>query len=160
MPQPSEFELHSMTREELKLALAWADGEGWNPGLADADCFHAADPDGFQVGCLADEPVACISVVRYGEHYAFLGFYIVKPEMRGRGYGIRIWQAGLSRLGSRLVGLDGVTTQQENYRKSGFVLAHRNIRFGGVPHFKLAWDPRLTIVHSGLEPIIIKYDQA
>jgi GNAT superfamily N-acetyltransferase len=160
MTQPSEFELRTMTREELELALTWADGEGWNPGLADADCFHAADPDGFLVGRLADEPVACISVVRYGEHYAFLGFYIVKPEMRGRGYGIRIWQAGLSRLGSRVVGLDGVTTQQENYKKSGFVLAHWNIRFGGVPRFKPARDPRLTAVHSGLEEAILKYDQA
>ena len=80
--------------------------------------------------------------------------------MRGRGYGMRIWQAGLSRLDSRVVGLDGVTTQQENYKKSGFVLAHRNIRFGGVPRFKLARDPRLAVVHSTLEPAIIKYDQA
>ena len=80
MLQSSEFELHNMTREELNLALAWADGEGWNPGLADADCFHAADPDGYLVGCLADEPVACISVVRYGEHYAFLVARVTRTE--------------------------------------------------------------------------------
>jgi hypothetical protein len=58
---------------------------------------------------------------------------IVKPDLRGRGYGLRIWQAGMKRLGSRVIGLDGVTTQQDNYQKSGFVLAHRNIRFGGTP---------------------------
>jgi hypothetical protein len=30
------------------------------------------------------------------------------------------------------VGLDGVVAQQANYAKSGFALAYRNIRFGGV----------------------------
>ena len=64
MPQPSEFELRTMTREKLNLALKWAEREGWNPGLGDADCFHAADPDGFLVGCLGDEPVACISTAK------------------------------------------------------------------------------------------------
>jgi hypothetical protein len=41
---------------------------------------------------------------------------IVKPDLRGRGYGLRIWQAGMKRLGSRVIGLDGVTTQQDNYQ--------------------------------------------
>jgi Acetyltransferase (GNAT) domain len=56
----------------------------------------------------------------------------VKPAYRGQGYGIRIWNAGLTRLGGRVVGLDGVVDQQENYKKSGFVLAHRNIRYQGT----------------------------
>ena len=30
-----------------------------------------------------------------------------------------------------VVGLDGVVAQQENYKKSGFALAYRNIRYGG-----------------------------
>ncbi len=113
--------------------VEWAAQEGWNPGLTDADCFYAADPAGFLVGRLGDEPIGCISVVRYEPAFAFLGFYIVKPEQRGRGHGFRLWQAGMARLNDRVVGLDGVIAQQENYKKSGFVLAHRNIRFGGVP---------------------------
>ena len=32
-----------------------------------------------------------------------------------------------------MIGLDGVVQQQANYAKSGFRLAHRNIRFGGKP---------------------------
>jgi hypothetical protein len=43
-----------------------------------------------------------------------------------------LWQAGIERLAGRNVGLDGVVDQQENYRKSGFVLAYRNIRYEGV----------------------------
>jgi Acetyltransferase (GNAT) domain len=37
----------------------------------------------------------------------------------------------LDHLGDRVIGLDGVVAQQENYRKSGFRLAFRNIRQKG-----------------------------
>jgi GNAT superfamily N-acetyltransferase len=152
------LQVRSMTRQELGLALDWADREGWNPGLNDGDCFHAADADGFLIGCLGGEPVACISSVRYGKNYGFIGFYIVRPELRGRGYGMRMWQAGMTRLADRVVGLDGVTAQQNNYKRSGFVLAHCNIRFGGAPHLAAVQDARLTRIDRGWERPILDYD--
>ena len=121
-----------MSRSELELAIGWARDEGWNPGLHDATPFHAADPEGFLVGVLDGRPISSISVVRYGQTFGFLGFYIVIPEERGHGYGYRLWQAGMARLAGRLVGLDGVPAQQDNYRRSGFELAYRNIRYGGT----------------------------
>jgi hypothetical protein len=77
--------------------------------------------------------VTCISVVRYGAGFGFLGYYIARPEIRGQGYGIQIWRTGMARLAGRNVGLDGVVAQQENYRKSGFRRAWNNIRHEGVP---------------------------
>src|SRR5262249_18096883 len=56
--------------------------------------------------------------------------YIVRSDLRGQGYGFQIFQAAMEYLGSRNVGLDGVIAQQENYKRSGFRLAYRNIRFG------------------------------
>ena len=120
-----------MSRDEVDVAVAWAAREGWNPGLHDADCFHATDPTGFLLGMLGEQPIATISVVAYGDAFGFLGFYIVDPNERGKGYGIQIWRAGMAYLGERNVGLDGVVAQQDNYRKSGFALAYRNIRYGG-----------------------------
>ena len=38
----------------------------------------------------------------------------------------------MARLSGRLVGLDGVPAQQDNYRRSGFELAYRNVRYGGT----------------------------
>jgi ribosomal protein S18 acetylase RimI-like enzyme len=128
----SDYEIRAMSRSELELAMGWARDEGWNPGLHDATPFHAADPEGFLVGVLDGRPISSISVVRYGQTFGFLGFYIVIPDMRGRGYGYRLWQAGMARLSGRLVGLDGVPAQQDNYRRSGFELAYRNVRYGGT----------------------------
>src|SRR5262245_61503130 len=125
------FTVRAMHRGEIELAVEWAAREGWNPGLHDAACFAATDPDGFLVGLLDGEPVATISAVRYGLSYAFVGFYIVEPACRGRGYGLRMWEAALATVAGRTVGLDGVVAQQRNYERSGFVLAHRNGRFAG-----------------------------
>jgi hypothetical protein len=77
-------------------------------------------------------PAATISCVNYSADFAFLGFYIVRPDLRGRGFGLRIWNAAIAHAGSRVIGLDGVTAQQENYRKSGFGFAYPNVRYGGT----------------------------
>jgi GNAT superfamily N-acetyltransferase len=126
------YTIRGMTRQEVDVAIDWAAAEGWNPGLHDANCFYVADPSGFLIGMLGDEPVATISVVKYGESFGFLGFYMVKPAHRGKGYGIQLWNAGLAYLEGRTVGLDGVVDQQSNYRNSGFELAYRNIRYQGI----------------------------
>ena len=120
-----------MSRVELDLAVDWAAAEGWNPGLRDAAAFHATDPGGFLVAVDDGTPVACVSVVRYGRDFGFLGFYIVHPSARGRGNGLRLWHAGMARLTGCNVGLDGVPAPEANYRKSGFTLAWRNLRFEG-----------------------------
>jgi hypothetical protein len=129
--QNKNYRVKTMDREEVDIAIEWAAVEGWNPGLHDAECYYQADPTGFLIGLLDDEPVATISVIKYSNSFGFLGFYIVKPEYRGKGYGIQIWQAGLDYLNVRNIGLDGVVTQQENYKKSGFKLAYSNIRYEG-----------------------------
>ena len=121
-----------MTEKEVNIAIDWAAQEGWNPGLHDAHNYYQADPHGFLIGYLGDEPIATISVVKYDNHFAFLGFYIVKPEYRGKGYGMQIWQAGLNYLKGCNIALDGVLDQQANYKKSGFKFAYSNIRFAGA----------------------------
>ncbi|CAM4093359.1 GNAT family N-acetyltransferase [Pseudoalteromonas byunsanensis] len=125
------FTIKTMTPSELDIVVDWAAKEGWNPGLSDAKCYYLADPNGFLMGYLGDEPIASISVVKYNDTFGFLGFYIVKPQYRGLGYGWQIWQAGLQYLHGCNIALDGVVAQQGNYKKTGFKLAYRNIRFAG-----------------------------
>ncbi|MGL1932224.1 MAG: GNAT family N-acetyltransferase [Desulfotalea sp.] len=127
----TNFKIATMDSEDVSIAIEWAAKEGWNPGLHDADCYYKADQNGFLVGFLDQEPIATISVINYSESFGFLGFYMVKPEYRGKGYGIQIWNAGIKYLEGRNIGLDGVVTQQDNYKKSGFKLAYSNIRYEG-----------------------------
>lgn len=120
-----------MRREELAFAIDLAAREGWNPGLHDAQCFFSADPGGFLIGELMGEPVGCISAVSYAGRYGFVGLYIIRPEFRGQGYGLRLWRAALGRLHGHNVGLDGVVTQQGNYARSGFRFAYPSVRYRG-----------------------------
>lgn len=124
--------IRSLRADEMSIALDWAAQEGWNPGLTDAMPFHAADSEGFLVGLIENQPVALVSAVRYGASSGFVGFYIVNPAWRGQGHGRAIWLHAMQRLSGRNIALDGVLSQQDNYRRSGFVLAWRNIRYAGT----------------------------
>jgi len=128
----SDLQIPNLRPEEIVLAADWAAAEGWNPGLSDAACFAIPDAKGFFVGEIDGEPVATISCVNYDDRFAFLGFYIVREGFRGEGHGLRIWDAAIAHARPRVIGLDGVVAQQDNYRKSGFELAYANIRYGGT----------------------------
>ncbi|MGZ5050331.1 MAG: GNAT family N-acetyltransferase [Methylobacter sp.] len=153
------YTIRTMARQEIDIAIDWANKEGWNPGLHDGDCFYAADPSGFLLGLLDDEPIATISVVKYGSSFGFLGFYIVKPEYRGQGDGIQIWNAGLASLRGRTIGLDGVVAQQGNYKKSGFSLAYSNIRYRGNGGDCGLDDPNIVPLSSVPFEWLCAYDQ-
>ncbi len=128
----NKLQVRLMQGRELARCIDWAAQEGWNPGLHDSETFFAADPEGFLLAELHGEPVGMISAVRYGHGFGFIGFYIVLPEFRGRGYGLSLWNAAIERLNGRIIGLDGVVSQQDNYRKSGFSLAYKNMRMQGI----------------------------
>ncbi len=125
------YQIRNMTKDELQIAIDWADLEGWNPGLHDLESFWAIDQSGFFVGLLNNEPISCLSAVAYDNHFGYLGFYIVKPELRGQGYGFKLWQEAFKHFSTQNIGLDGVVEQQANYQKSGFQKAHRNLRYKG-----------------------------
>lgn len=127
----NSYQIRTMNRKDLDVAIEWAAKEGWNPGLYDAGAFYESDPNGYFMGFLNNEPISCISAVSYGRKFGFLGFYITKPEYRGKGYGIQVWNKAMDYLGNQNIGLDGVVAQQENYKKSGFKLAYSNIRYEG-----------------------------
>lgn len=153
-----QHHIRNARRDELDALIDWAAREGWNPGLDDAPAFWAADPDGYWVADLEGRLTASISMVRYDEAFAFLGFYITAPEFRRQGIGSQMWQQALAAAGQRVVGLDGVVAEQENYRRSGFALAHANIRYGGIVDVVEPPGTELVEVAPIHMPMLIDYD--
>ena len=87
------FEITVASVDDVQRMARWAADEGWNPGNTDAYAFYTTDPGAFLIGRLDGEPVTCISVVKYGQTFGFLGFYIARPVVRGQG----LWRPELAR---------------------------------------------------------------
>jgi len=127
-------DIRQMTRPEVDTLVSWAASEGWNPGLHDADLFWEHDPEAFIAAQLNGELIGGGAITSYQGQYGFMGFFIVRPEFRGRGLGNELWHVRRDRLVSRLqpgatIGMDGVFDMQDYYAKGGFVFSHRNLRF-------------------------------
>lgn len=130
----NDLEIRNMTRLEVDDLVAWAAREGWNPGLHDAELFWATDPEAFIAAEIDGEMIGGGAITSYGGEFGFMGFFIVRPEFRGRGFGNTLWQVRRQRLLDRLlpgasIGLDGVFEMQDYYARGGFVFSHRNMRF-------------------------------
>ena len=136
----NNFQVRPMTKDDLKIALNWALSEGWNPGVDDVDNFYVADPGGFLIGELKGEPISCISVVRYNPNFNFIGIYIVKPEHRNKGFGLKTWQEGFKLIPNQPAALDSVLAQVSNYQKFGFRPYHCHLRYQGKVTGKISPD--------------------
>ncbi|MCP4481752.1 MAG: GNAT family N-acetyltransferase [bacterium] len=162
----TSYEIRVATREEIDIAIDWAAKEGWNPGLNDAACYYLADPRGFYVGLLAGKPIVMASAIKYGKSFGFVGFYIVKPEYRGKFYGPKMGKFILNQLEGRIIGIDGVIEKQGNYHKiAGFKFAYRHMRYQDLAGSNTG----KVSVNSGIKPIpllsldfeyIANYDKA
>ena len=134
-----------MKRAEVSTAVEWAATEGWNPGLADAECFHAVDPEGFFCAEADGEIVGTVSVVNYDDRFSFAGLFVVDPAYRAKGIGMQLYRFAMLHAGSRVVGGDGVVAMVEKYQQSGGLFLHyNNARYEGVGGGRMP---------DGLEPI-------
>jgi len=128
----SNARFREMSRAEVALAVDWAAGEGWNPGLSDAECFYAADPGGFFCAEADGKILGTISVVNYGDRFSFYGLFIVDPAFRAQGIGMQLYRYAMLHAGSRIVGCDGVVAMVDKYQKDGGMYLHyNNARYEG-----------------------------
>lgn len=130
----TEMLIRNMSRAEVDELVAWAAAEGWNPGRHDAELFWQCDPEAFVAAEIEGEVIGGGAITSYGGEFGFMGFFIVRPEFRGRGLGDRLWHARRDRLLGRLrpgasIGMDGVFNMQDYYARGGFAFSHRDIRY-------------------------------
>lgn len=130
----SELIFRRLTFEEFQTLVQWAALEGWNPGLQDADIFWATDPEGFYGYFEGEILIGGGSIVSYDGEFGFMGFFIVHPDYRAKGFGRTLWHQRRDTLLSRLqkdaaIGMDGVVAMQPFYQKGGFNIAYRDERY-------------------------------
>jgi len=153
----SRTAIRPLDLKEIETLIGWAKAEAWNPGLADAAPFQAADAQGL-IGCFVDGVMtAGISAVRYGSSFGFIGLYIAHPDFRGRGYGRLVWDAGMAHLKGRTIGLDGVPEQQANYRSMGFAPDYETFRWSGTLEGRS--HPQVSPLEKAHLPALIAFDR-
>ena len=110
------------TEEELeRIAMNAMAKEHWRPGFKDAECFLAIDPTADFVGELNGKPIGFVRITKYSDSFAFVGDYLGDKEYRGKGYGIKIFNAAVSSVKpSCSIGLFSVLHLEKMYERSGF----------------------------------------
>lgn len=127
-----ELKIRKMSQEEAGFAIEMAAAEGWNPGIHDGELFYEADHEGFFIAELEGKPVGCASAVAYDDSFGFFGLYVVKPEFRKKGIGMKLTEKCLEYLGDRNIGLDGVVENEKKYQQvMKFRSSYSNLRFEG-----------------------------
>ena len=59
-------------------------------GIICAECYFSAGlTNDFFIGELSGERISCIAMVRYGDSRAFISFFVVAEQFRGKGYGLK-----------------------------------------------------------------------
>ncbi|WP_221033158.1 GNAT family N-acetyltransferase [Actomonas aquatica] len=153
------------TRAELDIAVEWAAAEGWNPGLHDAALFWHTDPAGFVCAERDGGVIATGSIVAYGDAAGFMGFFIVRPDLRGQGIGREFWTWRRDTLRARLrpdapIAMDGVFDMQAFYARGGFQFTHRNLRMAGTGRRSAQLDPALVDLSVLPFADVLAYDTA
>ncbi|MCF7793714.1 MAG: GNAT family N-acetyltransferase [Candidatus Cloacimonetes bacterium] len=151
--------IKSMNRADLDFMIDQAANEGWNPGIFDADTFYKTDPNGYFLAEINGKPVGCISLVKYDNTFAFLGFFIVIESMRGKGIGMKLWQQAINYAGNCNIGLDGVVAQQENYKKSSFKFAYNNSRYEFIKQTEIKMPDAVKNLRNFGFAEILEYDK-
>jgi GNAT superfamily N-acetyltransferase len=141
--------ISNMSQTEVETAIKWAKAEGWNPGIHDGECFYHTDPKGFYAAKLDGKIVGTVSIVKYSEDFAFAGFYIVLPEFRGHGIGLKIHQFVTNKTRNLNLGIDGVVNMQSRYEQAGLKTAYTNTRYAGIIKTK-NWDKCIPIKKTDL----------
>ena len=111
----SPEEIHFVTEKRAK--------ESGTAGELDHISFFAVDKNGFFASQLGDQTIGCIFVVRHTEDLAFIGYYYVYEQYRGKGYGEQMWKEALELASlpeNCNIGLTAFAAKQHIYEIIGY----------------------------------------
>ena len=126
----TELTIRPVQPVDIPLINDWARREGFAPGTGDIGIYRQTDRQGIWTGCLDDDPIGCIAGIRYNPAYGFIGLFIVRPDQRGRGYGVQLWRQALDHLQNvSCIGLEAAENRVDDYSGWGFQPASPTTRW-------------------------------
>ena len=126
----SFLQIRPLERGDIAAVTDWARQEGFTPGSGDLAIYRHTDRQGIWVGWLGAERIGCIAGVRYSCDYGFIGLYLVRPEWRGRGYGLELWRHAMDHLADLpCIGLEAAADRVNDYARWGFTPASPTSRW-------------------------------
>lgn len=129
LAQPAQTDIkwiiRPMRQEDIDQCLSiWSKVE-LTEGHQTVSSTLASDPAGFYVAELesSGEVIGMCAAPMTRADTAFIGFYAVEPAYQRIGIGRELWSKTLARLDASInIGLYGVPSMSEKYKKSGFVV--------------------------------------
>ena len=110
--------------DDLRWVISTCREEGWTTRGKDPECYFSADmSSNFFIGELEGKKISCIAVHEFGDRYCRIGNFIVVPQYRGKGYGLRTWKHAMGAVGGeqRNIVLDSVVDMVDKYEtRNGF----------------------------------------
>ncbi|XP_052784761.1 uncharacterized protein LOC128220422 [Mya arenaria] len=110
-------------QQEIQVLETWIKDIGWDSSTYDAISQLKIDPNSLLVAAdKEDKPIGFGSVVACGNGLVYVGNYIVRADLRGKGFGRILFRDGImKRLGNRNGVLDSEPEMADTYRKYGFI---------------------------------------
>lgn len=161
-----KLSMRTMTHEDLKLVMGWACEENWNVGKHDVTPYYKADPEGYKLLLLDNEPIGSISIVKHSNDFAFIGLFIIRKEYRNQGHGTYLFNAAITHLKERLsakanIGLYAVPKEITRYQKFGFKDIFKNNQWSVTAPGKTAAETKSSSIAeiSSLFHEVVEYDK-
>ena len=160
-------EIRPMSRDELDVVLDWADAEGWNPGLSDADVFWRIDRAGLWAIDVDEVLVGSGATIAHGTDHVVIGLVHVRPEHRRQGIATRAFpwlvDGALSRMPpGTTVSLDVPDHLHDLAERFGFHPVRRIARMAGraIETRRGAHSGELRALASVPVDAVVDYDAA
>ena len=123
------FEIRNLSYEDIEEVTDWSQVEGWNPGVYDAEIYSEFAPGDFYGGFLNDQLVCSLSAVNYQSKICHIGFRLVRPEFKDKGYDTILWEKVIQGINAEHFSTDSVAVKEEEYKKLGFTSTFKHTRY-------------------------------
>ncbi|MDP1993471.1 MAG: GNAT family N-acetyltransferase [Syntrophales bacterium] len=120
----SHIEIRTMTSADIPFGMMLKENAGWNQRPADWARLIALEPNGCFIARCDGRDVGTVTTTGYEKRFAWVGMFLVHPEIRRMGIGTRLLMHGIEYLekkGITAVRLDATATGKPLYKKIGFV---------------------------------------